>query len=55
VQASAEGRISVAKRRQGLSRCRYKGDTGMKRWVGLAVIADNLINMGTAIAGQAEP
>jgi transposase, IS5 family len=39
----------VIKRRHGLSRCRYKGDAGMKRWVGLGVIADNLINIGHAM------
>jgi len=43
-----EGRISVLKRRHGLNRCRYRGDAGMQRWVGLGgVIADNLINIGT--------
>ena len=41
-----EGRIRVLKRRHGLNRSRYKGDAGMKRWVGLGVIADNLINIG---------
>ena len=44
-RTGCEGRISVIKRRHGLSRCRYKGDAGMKRWVGLGVIADNLINI----------
>jgi len=39
-------RISVVKRRHGLNRCRYKGDSGMKRRVGLGVIADNLICLG---------
>jgi hypothetical protein len=43
-RTGCEGRISVIKRRHGLSRCRYKGDAGMKRWVGLGVIADNVIN-----------
>jgi IS5 family transposase len=33
-----------------LRRCLYKGDAGMKRWVGLGVIADNLIHMGDAQA-----
>jgi IS5 family transposase len=42
-RTGCEGRISVVKRRHGLNRCRYKGDAGMKRWVGLGVIADNLI------------
>ena len=41
-RTGCEGRISVVKRRHGLNRCRYKGDAGMKRWVGLGVIADNL-------------
>jgi hypothetical protein len=48
-----EGRISVVKRRHGLNRSRYKGDDGMKRWVGLGVIADNLLNI--ARAKLAEP
>jgi hypothetical protein len=44
-RTGCEGRISVAKRRHGLNRCRYKGDAGMKRWVGPRVIADTLINI----------
>jgi transposase, IS5 family len=51
-RTGCEGRISVSKRRHGLNRCRYRGDDGMKRWVGLGVIADNLINIGQAIAKQ---
>jgi IS5 family transposase len=47
-RTGAEGRISVAKRRHGLNRSRYRGDAGMHRWVGLGVIADNLINIGLA-------
>jgi IS5 family transposase len=49
-RTGCEGRISVLKRRHGLRRCRYKGDAGMKRWVGLGVISDNLINIGRALA-----
>ena len=45
-RTGCEGRISVVKRRHGLDRCRYKGDAGMKRWVGLGVIADNVVNIG---------
>jgi hypothetical protein len=30
----------VIKRRHGLARCRYHGIQGMRRWVGLGVIAD---------------
>jgi len=52
-RTGCEGRISVVKRRHGLSRCRYRGAAGMKRWVGLGVIADNLISMGNAMARQA--
>jgi len=48
-RTGCEGRISVAKRRHGLDRCRYKGSVGMQRWVGLGVIADNLINIGCAM------
>jgi IS5 family transposase len=48
-RTGCEGRISVVKRRHGLTRCRYKGFDGMQRWVGLGVIADNVINLGRAI------
>ena len=51
-RTGCEGRISVVKRRHGLNRCRYKGADGMKRWVGLGVIADNLINIGRALAAR---
>jgi IS5 family transposase len=54
-RTGCEGRISVVKRRHGLNRCRYKGDDGMKRWVGLGVIADNLINIGRVLATRAGP
>jgi transposase, IS5 family len=48
-RVGCEGRISASKRRHGLSRCRYRGDDEMKRWVGLGVIADILIDIGRAI------
>ena len=51
-RTGCEGRISVSKRRHGLNRCRYRGDDGMKRWVGLGVIADNLVNIGRVIDHQ---
>jgi transposase, IS5 family len=54
-RTGCEGRISVVKRRHGLTRCRYKGEAGMKRWVGLGVIADNCINIGRAMAKQSVP
>ena len=49
-RTGSEGRISVLKRRHGLARSRYKGTSGMKLWVGLGVVADNLINIGRALA-----
>jgi IS5 family transposase len=49
-RTGCEGRISVLKRRHGLNRYRYRGQDGMRRWVGLGVIADNLINMGLCLA-----
>ena len=52
-RTGCEGRISVNRRRHGLQRCRYRGGDGMKRWVGLGVIADNLINIGRFVATQA--
>jgi IS5 family transposase len=53
-RTGCEGRISVIKRRHGLGRCRYKGQAGMKRWVGLGVIADTLINIGRVLATPPE-
>ena len=54
-RTGCEGRISLLKRRHGLNRCRYKGSDGIKRWVGLGVIADNLINIGRAMAARQAP
>ena len=51
-RTGCEGRISVVKRRHGLNRCRYRGEAGMQRWVGLGVIADNLVNIGRAQQNQ---
>jgi len=48
-----DGRLDAVvnnERRHGLRRSLYKKEAGMKRWVGLGVIADNLINIGTAMA-----
>jgi IS5 family transposase len=46
-RVGCEGRISVLKRRHGLDRCRYHGEDGMSRWVGLGVIANNLVSTAT--------
>jgi IS5 family transposase len=52
-RTGCEGRISVLKRRHGLDRCRYRGEEGMRRWVGLGVLADTVINIGNALAVRA--
>lgn len=49
-RTGCEGRISLLKRRHGLNRSLYKGANGMKRWVGLGVIADNIINIGVHLS-----
>lgn len=51
-RTGCEGRISVLKRRHGLNRCRYKGSAGMQRWVGLGVIADNIVNIGRHLSAR---
>jgi transposase, IS5 family len=51
-RTGCEGRISVLKRRHGLRRCLYRGAEGMKRWVGLGVLADNLINIGKVLSAS---
>ena len=53
-RTGCEGRISVLKRRHGLRRSRYKGAAGMKRWVGLGVIADNIIHISAHMAAKAK-
>jgi len=45
-RTGCEGRISVIKRRHGLSRCRDRGMDGMNKWVGLGILANNLIAIG---------
>jgi IS5 family transposase len=52
-RAGIEGRISGLKRGQGLERCRYHGDAGMKRWVGWGVIAHDLRVIAQHRAAQA--
>ena len=47
-RTGSEGRISVLKRCHGLRRCRYRGESGMQRWVGLGVIVNDLLVLGRA-------
>jgi IS5 family transposase len=49
-RVGCEGRISVIKRRHGLQRCLYHGADGFHRWVGLGVIADNLLTIARTTA-----
>ena len=50
-RTGSEGRISALKRCHGLRRCRYRGEAGMQRWVGLGVIANNLTAIARARTG----
>jgi IS5 family transposase len=52
-RVGCEGRISVIKRRHGLRRCRYHGADGTARWVGLGVIANNLMSTATFLYTRA--
>jgi len=47
-RTGCEGRISALKRRHGLRRCRYRGASGMQRWVGLGVLANDLLVLARA-------
>jgi len=47
-RTGSEGRISALKRCHGLRRCRYRGATGMQRWVGLGIIANDLLVLARA-------
>jgi IS5 family transposase len=47
-RTGSEGRISALKRRHGLRRCRYRGASGMQRWVGLGVLANDLLVLARA-------
>lgn len=49
-RAGIEGRISGLKRARGLSRCPNRGENGMERWVGWAVITNNLTIIASKLA-----
>jgi len=44
-RAGSEGKISNLKRSHQLGRCLYKGKEGMEQWIGLGVIACNLLSI----------
>ncbi len=51
-RTGSEGRISTLKRRHGLDRSRYRGWAGFQRWIGLGIMADNLIQIGRCLAAR---
>jgi IS5 family transposase len=51
-RAGIEGRISVMKRREYLSRCRDKGEEGFGRWVGWGVLTANLDAIAQTLAAR---
>jgi transposase, IS5 family len=51
-RAGVEARISLLKRRFGLARCRYHGQAGMERWVGLGILAHNLRQISHSVTAH---
>jgi IS5 family transposase len=51
-RAGIEGRISSLHRRYGFNRCREKGEAGLGRWVGWAIVTSNLVQIAQAQAAQ---
>jgi IS5 family transposase len=51
-RAGIEGRISVMKRREYLSRCRDKGEEGFGRWVGWGVLTSDLDTIAQTLAAR---
>ena len=47
-RAGIEGRIASLRRDYGWRMCRYHGQDGMERWLGLGVIASNLRHLAQA-------
>jgi transposase, IS5 family len=47
-----EGRISVLKRRYELNRCRDHAQDGFEKWIGLGMIAANLMTIGRKVAAR---
>jgi IS5 family transposase len=54
-RAGIEGRISGLKRARGLDRCRNKGESGMERWLGWGIIANNLVVIAQKLARRHRP
>ncbi len=52
-RAGIEGRISVLRRKYGLRRCLYRGESGMGRWIGWGILAHNLTKISQTVAARA--
>ncbi len=51
-RANGEGRIGTLKNVYGMSRCMYKGEGAMERWIGWCVFANNLVVVARALQRQ---
>jgi transposase, IS5 family len=51
-RAGIEGRVHALRRDFGLRRCRFRGATGMGRWVGWGVLTHNLDKIAGAVAAR---
>jgi IS5 family transposase len=51
-RAGIEGRISSLHRRYGFDRCREKGEAGLGRWVGWAIVTSNLVQIAQTQAAR---
>lgn len=51
-RAGIEGRISVMRRGRGMERCRFKGEQRFALFIGLVVLANNLLVMGRYLAND---
>jgi transposase, IS5 family len=51
-RAGIEGRISSLHRRYGFDRCLERGEAGLGRWVGWAIVTSNLVQIARAQAAR---
>lgn len=53
-RAGVEGRIASLRRDYGWSKCHYRGQDGMERWLGLGVVASNLRRIARVEASRTQ-
>ena len=51
-RSGIEGRISVLKRCRRLDRCLNRGESGLERWVGWAIITNNLVVIAVTLSSR---